>query len=113
MVAYQGRGSGAGSHCDSQHLPSCVRRAHPHVLVDGNTRDLNDLANTLLFQQCQPLSAAGAGAGYVWVVRGAGRTLDSSERANMVNAISGTTVLRVLLEAVVDNGVDGGAARTW
>lgn len=83
--------------------------------MDGNTRDLNDLANTLLFQQCQPLSAAGAGAGagYVWVVRGAGRTLDSSERANMVNAISGTTVLRVLLEAVVEYGVDGGSARTW
>jgi hypothetical protein len=31
----------------------------------------------------------------------------------MVNVILGTTVLRVLLEAVVDDGVDGGAARTW
>jgi hypothetical protein len=31
----------------------------------------------------------------------------------MVNVISGTTVLRILLETDVDDGVDGGAARTW
>jgi hypothetical protein len=31
----------------------------------------------------------------------------------MVNVISKMTVLRVLLEAVVDDGVEGGAARTW
>lgn len=73
--------------------------------MNRNARDLDDAANALLCRGCQPvLQVMKLGTG-----TGRRRTLDSSERANILNAIPGDieAACSVRMDAV-DGGVDGG-----